>query len=317
MSGLFNADGTEAPEVTAETPGGGPAGAASGNLVKESNTEAFGADVIDQSINVPVLVDFWAPWCGPCKQLTPTLEKLVGEYSGNVKLVKINVDENQELAAQMRVQSIPMVVAFKEGRPVDGFSGALPESQLRSFIEKLTGGEGSPLDKALEKAEEVLGAGDIDTASALYTQILAQDAGNAAAHAGLVKCMKAANDAEKARAYLDGLDPALLESTEIKAVQSALDLAEAAIASGETESLRRQAQETPNDPQIKYDLAVALYGDGMMKESIDTLVDLVRSHQNWNDEAARTQLLKIFNALGHADPITVEGRRKLSAVLFS
>ena len=317
MSGLFNADGTEASGVIAETLGGEAAGAGPGNLVKESNTEAFGADVIDQSVNVPVLVDFWAPWCGPCKQLTPTLEKLVGEYAGNVKLVKINVDENQELAAQMRVQSIPMVVAFKEGRPVDGFSGALPESQLRSFIEKLTGGEGSPLDKALEQAEALLGAGDIETASAAYTQILVQDVGNAAAHAGLVKCMKAAGDVEKARAYLDGLAPALLESTEIKAVQSALDLAEAATESGETESLRRQAQETPNNPQIKYDLALALYGDGLTEDSIDTLVDLVKSHQNWNDEAARTQLLKIFDALGHADPITVEGRRKLSAVLFS
>ena len=317
MSGLFNADGTEAPGVIAETRGGEAAGAGPGNLVKESNTDSFGADVIDQSVNVPVLVDFWAPWCGPCKQLTPTLEKLVGEYAGNVKLVKINVDENQELAAQMRVQSIPMVVAFKEGRPVDGFSGALPESQLRSFIEKLTGGEGSPLDKALEQTEALLRAGDIETASAAYTQILAQDVGNAAAHAGLMKCMKAADDVEKARAYLDGLDPILLESTEIKAVQSALDLAEAATESGETGSLRRQAQETPNDPQIKYDLALALYGDGLTEDSIDTLVDLVKSHQNWNDEAARTQLLKIFNALGHADPITVEGRRKLSAVLFS
>ncbi|MDG2032861.1 MAG: thioredoxin, partial [Rhodospirillales bacterium] len=194
MNGILNANGTEADEISAETPGDTPkgtvpVGTGTVNLIKESNTEAFGVDVIDQSVNVPVLVDFWAPWCGPCKQLTPALEKLIGEYSGKVKLVKVNVDENQELAAQMRVQSIPMVVAFKEGRPVDGFSGALPESQLRTFIEKLTGGEGSPLDKALEQAEEVLGAGDIGTASAIYTQILAQDAGNTAAHAGMVKCL--------------------------------------------------------------------------------------------------------------------------------
>ncbi|MAI11869.1 MAG: thioredoxin [Rhodospirillaceae bacterium TMED167] len=317
MNGLLNADGTEAAEIAAETLGDTPTGTGTVDLIKESNTEAFGADVIDQSVNVPVLVDFWAPWCGPCKQLTPTLEKLIGEYAGKVKLVKINVDENQELAAQMRVQSIPMVVAFKEGRPVDGFSGALPESQLRTFIEKLTGGEGSPLDKALEQAEEVLGAGDIGTASAMYTQILAQDAGNTVAHAGVVKCLIAAGDAEKAQAYLDGLEPALLENTEIKGVQSALDLAEAATASGETEGLRRQAQENPNDPQIRYDLALALYGDGLTEDAVETLVGLVKSHQSWNEEAARTQLLKIFDALGHADPITVEGRRKLSAVLFS
>ena len=148
MNGILNANGTEADEISAETPGNTPkgtvpAGTGTVDLIKESNTEAFGVDVIDQSVNVPVLVDFWAPWCGPCKQLTPVLEKLIGEYSGKVKLVKVNVDENQELAAQMRVQSIPMVVAFKEGRPVDGFSGALPESQLRTFIEKLTGGDGS------------------------------------------------------------------------------------------------------------------------------------------------------------------------------
>ncbi len=317
MNGSFNANGTGAPDFNLDTSGASSAAAETGDLVKDSNTEGFGVDVIDQSVNVPVLVDFWAPWCGPCKQLTPTLEKLIGEYGGKVKLVKINVDENQELAAQMRVQSLPMVVAFKEGRPVDGFSGALPESQIRSFFEKLTGGEGSPLDKALEQAEAMLGAGDIETASAVYTQILEQDAGNTAAHAGVVKCLNAAGDVEKARAYLDGLGSSLLESTEIKGVQSALDLAQAATESGETESLRRQAQETPNDPQIRYDLALALYRDGLTEDAIETLVDLVKSHQSWNEEAARNQLLKIFNALGHADPITVEGRRKLSAVLFS
>ena len=307
MNGLLNPDGTDAPAAPSDR----------GDLIKDSNTEAFGADVIDQSVDGPVLVDFWAPWCGPCKQLTPALEKLITEYAGKVRLVKINVDENQELAAQMRVQSVPMVVAFKDGRPVDGFAGALPESQLRTFLEKLTGSEGSPLEQALGQADEILAEGDIETASAIYTEILAQDPNNVVAHAGVAKCLIKAGDSEKAQAYLDGLEPALLQSGEIKSVLSALDLAEAATASGETESLRHQARDNPNDPQVRYDLALALYGDGLTEEAVDTLVELVKSHGTWNEEAARQQLLKMFEALGHGDPITVEGRRKLSAVLFS
>jgi len=309
MNGLLNADGTEAP--VAPTSGDG------GDLIKDSNTEAFGADVIDQSVNGAVLVDFWAPWCGPCKQLTPTLEKLVREYSGQIRLVKINVDENQELAAQMRVQSIPMVVAFKDGRPVDGFAGALPESQLRTFFEKLTGSEGSPLDQALGQADEMLAEGDIETASAIFTEVLAQDPANAVANAGVAKCLMASGNPDKAKAYLDGLDPALQQSEQIKSVLSAIDLAGAVPVSGETESLRQKVAENPNDPQGHYDLALALYGDGLAEEAVDALVELVKSHGTWNEEAARVQLLKIFEALGHADPVTVEGRRKLSAVLFS
>ena len=313
MNGLLNADGTGVPDSVKE----GFQGSNTSELIKDSSTETFSTDVIDQSVSVPVLVDFWAPWCGPCKQLTPTLEKLIDEYRGKIKLVKINVDENQELATQMRVQSIPMVVAFKEGRPVDGFAGALPESQLRTFFEKLTGGEGSPLDVAIEQAGELLAVNNVAEARSIYTEILAQDTANVAAHAGLARCLIAEGDMEKARAYVEALDSVLQENAEIKSVLSALDLAEAATVSGETEGLRRQVEENPNDPQIKYDLAIALYADGLIEDAIETLVSLVKSHGAWNEEAARVQLLKIFDAAGHADPITVEGRRKLSAVLFS
>ena len=210
MNGLLNADGTGVPDSVKE----GFQGSNTSELIKDSSTETFSTDVIDQSVSVPVLVDFWAPWCGPCKQLTPTLEKLIDEYRGKIKLVKINVDENQELATQMRVQSIPMVVAFKEGRPVDGFSGALPESQLRTFFEKLTGGEGSPLDVAIEQAGELLAVNNVAEARSIYTEILAQDTANVAAHAGLARCLIAEGDMEKARAYVEALDSVLQENAE-------------------------------------------------------------------------------------------------------
>ena len=305
--------------INTETPDGG-AGNGSipvGDIIKDSDTNNFSMDVIDQSTKIPVVVDFWAPWCGPCKQLSPTLDKLAREYGGKIQLVKINVDENQELATQMRVQSIPMVVAFKDGQPVDGFAGALPESQLRQFFEKLTGSEGSPIEQALEKASMMVANGDTQNAAEIYSQILAQDPINAASHAGVAKCLIEAEGIEKAQAYLKGLDADILNKEEVKSVLAAIDLEHASTDTEETDSLRQKLATSPDDPQLRYDLAIALYGDGCSEEAINILVELVKTHKTWNEEAARAQLLKIFEALGHSDPITIEGRRKLSVVIFS
>ena len=305
--------------INTETPdaGAGNGSIPVGDIIKDSDTNNFSTDVIDRSTKIPVVVDFWAPWCGPCKQLSPTLDKLAREYGGKIQLVKINVDENQELATQMRVQSIPMVVAFKDGQPVDGFAGALPESQLRQFFEKLTGSEGSPIEQALEKASMMVANGDTQNASEIYSQILAQDPINAASHAGVAKCLIEAEGIEKAQAYLKGLDADILNKEEVKSVLAAIDLEHASTDTEETDSLRQKLATSPDDPQLRYDLAIALYGDGCSEEAINILVELVKTHKTWNEEAARAQLLKIFEALGHSDPITIEGRRKLSVVIFS
>ena len=305
--------------INTETPdaGAGNGSIPVGDIIKDSDTTNFSTDVIDQSTKIPVVVDFWAPWCGPCKQLSPTLDKLAREYGGKIQLVKINVDENQELATQMRVQSIPMVVAFKDGQPVDGFAGALPESQLRQFFEKLTGSEGSPIEQALEKASMMVANGDTQNAAEIYSQILAQDPINAASHAGVAKCLIEAEGIEKAQAYLKGLDADILNKEEVKSVLAAIDLEHASTDTEETDSLRQKLATSPDDPQLRYDLAIALYGDGCSEEAINILVELVKTHKTWNEEAARAQLLKIFEALGHSDPITIEGRRKLSVVIFS
>ena len=309
MVTIFN---TETPDA-----GAGNGSIPVGDIIKDSDTNNFSTDVIDQSTKIPVVVDFWAPWCGPCKQLSPTLDKLAREYGGKIQLVKINVDENQELATQMRVQSIPMVVAFKDGQPVDGFAGALPESQLRQFFEKLTGSEGSPIEQALEKASMMVANGDTQNAAEIYSQILAQDPINAASHAGVAKCLIEAEGIEKAQAYLKGLDADILNKEEVKSVLAAIDLEHASTDTEETDSLRQKLATSPDDPQLRYDLAIALYGDGCSEEAINILVELVKTHKTWNEEAARAQLLKIFEALGHSDPITIEGRRKLSVVIFS
>ena len=305
--------------INTETPdaGAGNGSIPVGDIIKDSDTNNFSTDVIDQSTKIPVVVDFWAPWCGPCKQLSPTLDKLAREYGGKIQLVKINVDENQELATQMRVQSIPMVVAFKDGQPVDGFAGALPESQLRQFFEKLTGSEGSPIEQALEKASMMVANGDTQNAAEIYSQILAQDPINAASHAGVAKCLIEAEGIEKAQAYLKGLDADILNKEEVKSVLAAIDLEHESTDTEETDSLHQKLATSPDDPQLRYDLAIALYGDGCSEEAINILVELVKTHKTWNEEAARAQLLKIFEALGHSDPITIEGRRKLSVVIFS
>ena len=288
-----------------------------GTSIVESNTDQFSTDVIEKSQKLPVLVDFWAPWCGPCKTLTPVIEKIVNEYQGRLALVKINVDENQALASQMRVQSIPMVVAFKDGAPVDGFAGALPESQLREFIDKLFEGEVSPLEKMVNEAGSFLENGDIAEAVRLYSQVVEVDPKNPLGHAGLIRAMMVENKTDEALNYIEALDAALKNSNEVSGLKAALELLESESNSEDLELLRQNLDNNPEDPDARYDLAVSLYGKGKVEESIDMLVELVKTHGQWNEDAARSQLLKIFEARGHLDEHTIEGRRKLSSVLFS
>jgi putative thioredoxin len=286
-------------------------------VIKDGTTTTFMKDVIEASLKVPVIVDFWAPWCGPCKQLGPILEKLVRQAAGMVRLVKINVDENQDIAAQLRVQSIPMVYAFKGGQPVDGFAGALPESQVKLFIDRLTGGAKAPLDLALDDAKAALEAGDARRAASIYAQVLAQDSTNPAALGGLIRAAVMSGDVKRAKQVAGGLSEKMRSLPEIAAGLAALDLAEQTAESGDAGMLMEKVAHNPNDHQVRLDLALALYGRGRNDAAVEQLLELVKRDRKWNDEAARKQLVKIFDALGPTDPITVSGRRQLSSILFS
>ena len=286
---------------------------------KDATTQSFAADVIEASQQTPVIVDFWAPWCGPCKQLAPILEKTVRDAGGKVALVKINIDENPEIAQQLRIQSIPAVFAFDKGQPVDGFMGAQPESQIKRFVERLVGPMGpSPLEQALEQAKAALDGGDFATASNIYGQILRQVPGEAAAIAGLVRCLVGAGDLQEARELVDSLDDDSLKNADVESAITALALAEqAGEADGDTAELQARLTQDPGDHQARFDLAMAHHGAGRNEQAIDELIEIIRQDRAWNEEAARQQLLKLFEALGHTDPLTVAGRRKLSSILFS
>jgi len=290
------------------------------DLIKDSDVTTFMADVIDASKEVPVIVDFWAPWCGPCKQLGPLLEKAVKEANGAVRLVKINIDENPEIAQQMRIQSIPAVFAFKGGRPVDGFVGALPESQIKAFLKRLGGpaaAQPSPVAMALEEAKAALDAGDAGTASALYSQVLAHEPGNAVAAAGLAKGYIAAGDVAKAKQLLDGLPAEAQKHADVAAARGAIELASQAKGAGDVAKLMERLSANPKDHEARMELATALFAAGQVEQAIDQLLDLFKRDRTWNDEAARKQLVKFFEVLGSTNPNTVAGRKRLSSLMFA
>ena len=303
--------------------GGQPAGqgaaVAAADLIKESNTQNFMRDVIEPSRQQPVIVDFWAPWCGPCKQLGPALEKVVKQANGKVRMVKINIDENPQLAQQMRIQSIPAVFAFVNGQPVDGFMGALPESQLKQFVDRL-GGQGSmaeEIEAALTDARAAFDAGDIQTAAQIFTQVLQADRENIGAIAGLMRCQMAAGDLENAQATLALVPPAKANDPEILSVTAQLEMALNPVDLSEIGQLKTRIERDPDDFQARIDLAVLLNGAGERAEATDQLIYVIKKMRNWNDEAARKQLVKFFEAWGPKDEFTLAGRRKLSSVLFS
>ena len=315
MALIINPDGT--PSTGGTGPGASAAGAPSVSIV-ESDTANFMADVIEASAEVPVIVDFWAPWCGPCKQLGPLIEKMVRQAGGLVRLVKINIDENQDLAAQMRIQSIPAVYAFKNGQPVDGFVGAQPESQIRSFIDRLLAGAKPPLDQALEAAQAALDGGDHGGAQAMYLEILAQEPDHAPAVAGLLRAIMAGGDLAGARELATGLDDAVTANSAVAAALTALELAEqGGAAAPDTQALRDRLAADENDHRARLDLAIALYGAGEVEDAVEALLELVRRAADWNEGAGRTQLIKIFAALGPSHALTLSGRRRLSSILFS
>lgn len=289
------------------------------DLIKEGSSQTFLTDVIEASKQVPVIVDFWATWCEPCKTLGPMLEKCVRELRGAVKMVKIDIDKNQDLAGQLRIQSVPTVYAFVNGQPADGFQGALPESQIKQFLGRLTGGAGSALDEALDHADQALADGNSIDAKEIYSSVLQEDTTNARAIAGLLKLMIADGNLTDARATADRLPDDLKAKPEIISAIATLDLAEqgGAADNSELETLKQAVDANPKDNQAAFDYAVAAFAVGQSETAVDVLLDLFKRDRAWKDEVARTQLLKIFEALGHTDPVTQDGRKRLSSILFS
>ncbi|HJW79531.1 MAG TPA: thioredoxin [Beijerinckiaceae bacterium] len=292
--------------------------AAADGLVKDTTTAAFRQDVIQESSKQPVLVDFWAPWCGPCKQLTPVIEKAVKAAGGKVKLVKMNIDEHPQIPGQLGIQSIPAVIAFTKGQPVDGFMGALPESQVKGFIERLVGPVGpSPAEDLLAQADARAAEGDAGGAAELYAAVLAQDPENVAAIAALAKLHLDLDDLDGAKRFLAMAPSAKENDPAIVGARAAIELAEQAASLGDTGEFERRLEANPLDHQARFDLALALNARGRREEAIDALIDIVRRERTWNDEAARKQLVQFFEAWGPTDDMTVLGRRRLSSVLFA
>ncbi|HRN87714.1 MAG TPA: thioredoxin, partial [Hyphomicrobium sp.] len=280
-------------------------GAGAGDVIKDGTSATFAKDVLDASREALVLVDFWAAWCGPCKQLTPIIEKVVKSYGGKVRLVKINTDEHPAIAAQLRVQSLPTVYAFRDGRPLDGFMGAQPESAVRQFVDRLIGDDAeADIAAILEAAEAALEAGDLQTAAGTFAAVLQDDQQNAQALAGLARCYLKSGDTERAEQTLALVPPDAQSSAPVQSARAALELAKVADQSDNRSELEAKLAADPSDPQARFDLAVALAARGEKEAALEHLLDLVRRNRSWNEEAARKQLVQLFDAWGPKDPLT-------------
>ncbi|MET0406947.1 MAG: thioredoxin, partial [Hyphomicrobium sp.] len=284
----------------------GPSGTT--DIVKDATTATFKADVIEISKSVPVIVDFWAPWCGPCKQLTPLIEKIVRGYRGKVRLVKVNVDENQAISAQLRIQSLPTIYAFRDGQPVDGFVGAQPESAIKAFIDRLVADDAElGITELLKAGEELLDQDDLQGAAEVFASVLQEDRTNAEALAGLASCYMKSGDVARAKQTLALVPPDKRELTVVKGIEAAIELAEKGADSGKLAELTKRVSDNPEDFQARLDLAVGLGATGDRQDALELLLDLVRMDRKWNDEAARKQLLQFFDAWGPKDPLVAEG----------
>lgn len=299
--------------------GSAPAATAGGELVKDTTTASFQADVITESRNQPVLVDFWAPWCGPCKQLTPIIEKAVREAGGAVKLVKMNIDDHPAIAGQLGIQSIPAVIAFVNGQPVDGFMGAVPESKVKEFIAKVGGpnNEEAALAEAIGAANELMEAGDFVQASEIFSSILHAVPDNVDVVVGLATCLLESGDAEKAREILAQLPADKQNAPAVRALEARLALADQVKLIGDPIELEKRIQADPKDYQARFDLAQVRNAQGRREDAADELLFIMKADREWNDDGARKQLLQFFEAWGNADPATLGARRKLSSLLFS
>jgi putative thioredoxin len=290
------------------------------DLIKDATTASFVKDVIEASKTVPVLVDFWAPWCGPCKTLSPIIERQVRAAKGKVKLVKMDIDAHPSIAGQLGVQSIPAVFAFVDGRPIDGFMGALPENQVKAFIDRLIATNGAPddgLEGALESAQAAFDEGDVKSAAEIFAAVLEEDKENIDALAGLAKCYVASGDFDHAESTLALVPPAKQSHEKIVGVRAMLDLARKAPSAAATSALEAAVASNPNDHQSRFDLALAMNAAGNKEGAVDHLLEIFKRNRAWNEEAARKQLVQFFEAWGPKDEMTLTGRRRLSVMLFA